>query len=298
MKKILSLLFCFLFVFTALVGCSKDETKTPGIDELPFEEYGGYRMLNVSGDFKSAAEGGISYNYAIESKMFQDNEKSATRTYTLFGETVTLEYSHSNFNPLGNDRSAYYSVLGKKLETRYNGNEQTEIRLTEDGKISYLWAYPFESHRFSAEMTNEEIGTLSKELLSTKFDFSRYTDFDCIRDDSILQYSLTFSRSYDGYRCADFLTVYILDGQILAIDQYPALNIPEALKTPSGEELNGAIDAYLDAYSTEKSFAYESFEIKQADINTFNGEFVLYVRFTAKRTDSFSDLFEILLLLE
>ncbi len=112
MKKIITLLFCFILIVSLFTGCSKDNRQLYNVDLNNYVTLGEYKGIKVD---TSSQEYKSTYDSIINSDLEKYKEK-ATTGIAEDGDTVTIDYVGKKDGVAfeGGTASGYDLVLGSK----------------------------------------------------------------------------------------------------------------------------------------------------------------------------------------
>ena len=204
MKKFLSLFLCMLFLLATLSGC-QSAPKTTQSTELPFEEYGGYQVLNVSRESASIGAGGnkISSYFATQNVFLSYPVSPYVSQINFLGEKLQLSFLDSIQFSVGDFKVSEYQITNEPLTTPWIESEHKAV-FFEDGSLRTLQNPPISGIDLSG-LDDEQIRRKIEDLFAEYVDFSKYTDCQIEKwsDSQAEMVKLRWSRSHGDFTVGD-----------------------------------------------------------------------------------------------
>lgn len=271
MKKLFFLFLCALFLFSSLVGCQTQEN--PEEKSLPYETYGGYRILNITPTSTSLTAGGSkpsSFDIAMKTVSSSEPVGGLVKEWSLGEDVYVLSFSKSVYVPRGDFRKNVYSIASSNV-----ADERARVEFTEEGELEALFRLPIELPDLTV-MSNEEIRLMFEAIFAKHIDFSIYTNVSFSRtpstDDTV---QIIWSRTHGEYMLDDAVRISTIFGEFSSLYTNPRIDVPETLVVPSFEELRPVIDEYLKDYFEGTGKILISFDLQSGELIKFDGSFAL-----------------------
>ena len=278
MKKTLSLLLCAMLLFCSLTSCKKDEISVP---ELPYEEYAGYKVLNLSceGDCLCIYYVKNGHQHKKDPITVKEDDVASPVTLQLFGEAWELFYKGTKYLPCGDYRVRKYGIDKGLTPDHPNLHGRISVQFCEDGTLHTLYRCSFDELAMQSDMTDAEAEAALAAALGELFDLSGYTGFDCLWTDPPYHfYRAEFYREENGYKVGDSLIVKGHDDYIESAEKRQAMTVPSDLPLPAPEKVDEIVAAFLEANLLDSTRKYYemTYEIS-SEIIRFYDSYGLYV---------------------
>lgn len=276
MKKFLSLFLCALLLLATLSGCQSTQ---PSLD-LPFEEYGGYQILNISKQSASIGAGGnkaSSYS-AVQGTTLSLPIFPLVTQIEILEQTLQLSYLGTEKTTIGDYKYSEYQIVNEPLQTPWIDSEHKAV-FFEDGTLQTLQDPPISGIDLSG-LNDEQIRLKIESLFAKYVDFTKYTDCKIDRQ-SIFEaelITLKWSRSYQGFVVGDTVTITI-HGDILKFFHISSQmnELPPVNAFPSTEALDSILKEYIEDHYEGTGKQLLTFEIRSKVLTKFQGKYALVV---------------------